>query len=154
MATASHQESFQQVCIRTLREDGARITNARVAVIEALAESSKPLTPKDLLQEVLARSPDTPVDLVSVYRTLDKLSGLALVHEMGSSGGFLPCRHSACGHDLHIILRCTRCSTTIEHDVNEPAVTPLVRFIQEDQKFKITGPAFQVDGICEDCNGG
>lgn len=153
MTIASHHEAFRETCIRALKQDGAKITNARLSVIEVLAASRQPMTPKEVLHEVVAKSPAGSVDLVSVYRTLDKLAGLALVHEVGPSGGFLPCRHSACGHDHHVILRCTGCAKIIEQDVNEAAMRPLFKFLRENRSFKVTGAAFQIDGLCEDCHG-
>jgi Fur family zinc uptake transcriptional regulator len=154
MTTASqHHETFRETCVRALKQDGAKITNARLSVIDVLAGSKKPMTPKDVLNEVLAKSPAGSVDLVSIYRTLDKLSDLALVHEVGPSGGFLPCRHSACGHDHHVILRCTGCAKIIEQDVSETAMRPLFNFLRENQSFKVTGPAFQIDGLCVGCDG-
>ncbi len=39
------KESFQDICIRTLKESGARLTKARLALIECLSESKVPLFP-------------------------------------------------------------------------------------------------------------
>lgn len=151
MDGASHNESFQQTCLRALRDGGSRVTHARVAVIDALASAAKPMSVQDVMKEVRKSSPLEPVDLVSIYRTLDKLNELELVHQVSPSGDFLPCRHAACGHDRHVMMRCRDCACIKECDVGEMTLLPLINFLSHDQGFKADGKTIQIDGVCEAC---
>ena len=151
MNSASHKESFQEICIRALRQDGARVTHARVSVIDALAPALRPMTVKDVMAEVRRSSSKDGVDLVSIYRTLDKLIELNLVHRVSPSGSFLPCHHAACGHDRHVMMRCRECACIKECDVSEAAMLPLLGFLRQQHGFEAEARALQVDGVCEDC---
>jgi Fe2+ or Zn2+ uptake regulation protein len=153
MNIAMHNEGFEAICQRALKQDGARLTHARLAVIGALAETTRPLSPKDVLSEVKRRSPGEPVDLVSIYRTLEKLRQLELVHRVAPHGAFLPCRHASCGHERHVMMHCRNCAQTKECDIPEAAIRPLLRFLSERWQFGADSHAFQIDGVCEECRG-
>ena len=151
MNSASHNESFQEICVKALRRGGARVTHARIAVIEALAEASRPMTAKDVMEKVRSLSSQETVDLVSVYRTLEKLSRLELVHRVSPNGQFLPCKHTACGHERHVMMRCRSCARVTECDVNKVNVAPLLSFLEEQHGFRADGKTLQIDGVCEGC---
>ncbi len=65
--------------IQALRDDGLRVTTARRAVCEVLAESQgEHLSAADVLERV-ARSPDISVDQSTIYRTLETLERAGLI---------------------------------------------------------------------------
>ncbi len=153
MNSALHKESFTAICLRTLKKEGSRVTQGRLEVIQTLARSDRPLSPKQVLGAVQLRSPEKAMDLVSVYRTLEKLNRLHLVHQVGPHGGFLACRHAACGHDWHMILRCQTCGRIEEHEVPDRVMQPLAWFLRDQGGFVADHHAIGIDGVCGNCNG-
>src|ERR1043165_4950826 len=88
-----------------LQENGYRLTAARRAVVEAVQNSKRALTPVQVFDA--ARKRYRALGLVSVYRTLEKLEELHLiqrVHQPQGCQAFIPAGH---GHQ-HLLL-CQRC---------------------------------------------
>ena len=151
-STDHENSTFEKACLKALRRDGSRVTQARVAVIEALAGAASPQSPKDVHGAVAELHPDAAIDLVSVYRTLEKLEGLDMVHQVAPGGHYLPCQHTQCNEGMHILIHCRRCEKLDELDVPAQAISPLVSFLRRTRDFKLSGHIFQIDGICGDCH--
>lgn len=104
---ATKQDRVQEFIDRgvdVFRQSGARITKPRLAVLEALAKAERSLSPKDLT-DIIRKSRRLPdVDLATVYRILDALAELGLVHRVGAHGDFVACEHHACKVDLHLFV--------------------------------------------------
>ena len=66
--------------LNTLHENGYRLTEARKAVVEIVAESLRALTPLEVFD--LAHAAYPALGLVSVYRTLEKLEELHLIQRV------------------------------------------------------------------------
>ena len=92
---------------------GARLTRARRAVLEVMADSRKHLSSTEIVAGVLRRAPS--VGRASVFRTLDLLSRLAIVRPTFLSGRApVYVLMSEDGHHAHIV--CPRCLKVIEID--------------------------------------
>jgi Fur family zinc uptake transcriptional regulator len=72
-----------------MRENGMRITGARMSVIHALEKADKPLTPHGIYESI--RAAGGTLDVVSVYRILAALTELGLVHHIGVVDGYVAC---------------------------------------------------------------
>jgi len=87
---------FEELCVNALRSSGGRVTDARRAVIHCLATATSAVSAKHVISKIEKSSKLPDIDQVSVYRILDTLVELGLVHRVFPSGDFIPCRHSHC----------------------------------------------------------
>ncbi|MFN8221120.1 MAG: transcriptional repressor [Fimbriimonadales bacterium] len=94
---ADKKDSFQLVkefedhALTQLRIAGYRITMPRVQVIQALGDAETALSPYQIHQKILANR--GRIDVVSVYRILNTLQDLGLVHYIGATDGYFPARN-------------------------------------------------------------
>ncbi len=154
MTTFSHHHhpSFQELCLKTLKESGARLTRARMALIESLESAREPLAPKEILQKTQDRlKGQETVDSVTIYRILDRFCELGLVHQVAPSGGYLACTHLACTEQPHIMTYCTQCRQADEIHVPDEVMAPLLWFLRSQNKFEAKKHLFQLDGTCASC---
>lgn len=138
--------TFTEHCESALRGKGARLTAGRKAIIQAIAGAHAPLTAKEISECLKGRS----VDKVSIYRTLAKLATMGLVHQV-TPGAYLPCKHTRCGHEAHVLLRCPTCGRLEETELPQAVLSPLLWFLREKHQFQPNSHVFQVDGHCEGC---
>lgn len=150
--------SYRDLCIEALRRSGCRITNARIAVIECIAKSNKPLSAPDIFDKLKkshrASANEPLLDKVSVYRVLDALLDLNLVHRVAPTGEYLACNHLQCLNVHHVILRCTECNKVEEIDIPKEVVAPLLSHMQHNLQFIPNSHLLHMDGQCLSCRGG
>ncbi len=151
MSRASRPLAYRDKCVDALRESGARITRPRMAVIGCLADSCDALSPREIADTITADRAAPRVDQVSIYRVLEILSRLGLVHQVYPSGGFVACTHIGCQSAFHALTRCEMCQNTEEIDIPESIMTPLRRYLGETAGFTATGQILQIDGTCRAC---
>jgi Fur family ferric uptake transcriptional regulator len=137
--------------VDVLRQAGGRITKPRLAVIECLANSEQALSPAAVMDRIRKSPAPTDVDLATVYRNLEALETLGLVHRVGPNGEFVACGHAACKVELHLIVHCRRCDRTEELDVPEEMLGPVKRFIQKRTGYHFDEHFMQMSGSCREC---
>lgn len=145
---------FKSHSIEALRHSGSRVTKQRIAVIECIATASKPLTAPEVFEKLSKRSSGAPLDKVSVYRVLDTLLELNLVHRIAPSGAYIACNHRSCTNVHHILSRCTECEEVKELDVPNEVVAPLLFHMKSAFQFVPDSHLLCMDGVCVDCGGG
>lgn len=149
---ASLKEKYLADSVQALKDSGARITKPRQAVLQCLASAKDPVSPRQIL-DIIQKDEATPdIDQVSVYRILEALSELGLVHQVFPSGGYMACFHQHCSAAFHVLTRCSACEKTEELDVPDDAVKRLVEHLRNEFGFTAQGHAFQVNGRCERCD--
>ncbi len=145
-------ESFKDLCVKTLKESGARLTKPRMALIECLAHSKVPLSPKVILQKTAEQLDEQEsIDAVTVYRILDRFSELGLVHQVAPNGDYIACTHLACEASTHIMTHCTSCDAAREIHVPEEVLAPMLWYLKSQNQFEPKKHLFQLDGICARC---
>ncbi len=128
-----------------LNEKGYRLTDARRAVVEIMAQSRHAITPIEIYDEARAAHP--ALGLVTVYRTLEALEEEELiqrVHRPQGCQAFVP---APTGHQ-HLLL-CQQCgqATLFEGD----DLDTLIRSIARKTGFQITEHWLQLFGLCPNC---
>ncbi len=129
-----------------LRAAGLRLTGARRAVIGVLEEQrAEHLSAEDIHR--LAKAAGRRLDLASVYRTMNVLAELGLVHraDLAHSHAHFEIDH---GEEAHLI--CTRCGETIEAADQQDVAAALAR-LAEAQGFALGRFRVEVEGTCERC---
>ncbi len=145
-------ENFKELCVKTLKESGARLTKPRMALIECLAQSKTPLSPKIILQKTAEQLDEQEtIDTVTVYRILDRFTELGLVHQVAPNGDYIACTHLACEDSTHIMTHCTDCNAVSEIHVPEEVMAPMLWFLKSQNQFEPKKHLFQLDGICSRC---
>ena len=98
----------------SLKEKNLRLTNARKIIFDILKSSERPLSPKNVCDE-LNKMSSLNADQASVYRNLMLFSKIGLAHKL-DSGKYTACqlgKHKSKGH-VHILMSCTECLSVVE----------------------------------------
>ena len=131
--------------VAVLRRSGYKITQARRAVIETLAEEASHLTAPDVVEAVQKRTPG--VGRASVYRTLELLMRVGLVQSSTLGGAAATYRLTPDRHHHHVV--CLECHKTVEFE--ECALPELERRLGERLGFELEGHLVELYGRCPDC---
>ena len=149
LESCNHSDNFVDVCTSALKGSVARITKPRLAVINCLANANGPLSAREIY-EIISKNKDLgSIDQVSVYRILEAISKLELIHQVFPSGGYLACFHSAWESMLHVLIRCSSCEEIKELDVPQETVAPMIWYLKKEQSFHADEHVFQMNGLCE-----
>jgi Fur family ferric uptake transcriptional regulator len=125
-----------------LNEAGFRSGAARRQVIELLEREDCALT----ALEIDRRLPS--VGRASVYRTLEQLEQLHLVHRVDVGGeGIAFERNDPGGHHHHMV--CERCGKLIPF--SDPALERAIEGVGEGAEFEISAHDVLLRGRCADC---
>lgn len=143
--------AYIEYCLSRLRQDGGRVTNARLAVIKILSVTTKPLSAREILAEIKSGPNSSSFDLVSVYRNLEVLLQKGLIHKVGDRGAYVPCFHSTCGVAIHLIATCGSCELTEELHVGSGVELELKRLMAEDLSLITMISTLKVEGKCRNC---
>lgn len=147
------EEGFLSTSLEALKTAGCRITRSRIAVIECIAKAEQPLSAPAIYEQLSGSGGgDVTLDKASVYRILDTLSQLNLVHRVTPEGTYLACNHRACKHSHHVLSRCTKCNEVKEVDVPSEVVAPLLFHMKHTLQFVPDSHLLHMDGICADCD--
>ena len=147
------QQSFLENCSVKIKESGGRVTQPRLAVISCLGGASQPMTARMIFEHLQESEGISNIDQVSVYRTLEMLVGLGLIHQVFPSGGYLACLHHHCEAKSHVLIRCSKCESIDEIDIPAQVIAPLVYYLQDKPGFEPELHAFQMNGVCVRCRG-
>ncbi len=128
-----------------LQAQGYRRTAPREAVVRVLAASDRALEVMDIFQQ--ARTYYHRLGLVTVYRTLDKLTEVGLVqrvHRPNGCGAYVAARE---GH-VHLVI-CLRCGR-VDYFSGED-IEPLMERVARQSGFLVQDHWLQLFGLCAEC---
>ena len=134
-----------EIWLTQLHENGYRLTAARRAVVETVAESRRAITPLEVYDA--ARKHYPALGLVSVYRTLEKLEDLQLVQRVHQPQGCQAFIAASTGHQ-HLLL-CQRCGRVTFFEGDD--LDRLIGRISNKTGYKIRDHWLQLFGLCKDC---
>jgi Fur family ferric uptake transcriptional regulator len=129
-----------------LNQKGLRLTHPRKVVMSILEAAQVPLSPQSIYQRAVDGEED--IGLVSVYRTLDLLTELALVrrvHGRDDCHGYVL---ASPGHHHHLV--CRECERAIEFTGGDD-LSALLERIQSQTGFQVDGHLLQLYGLCPEC---
>jgi Fur family transcriptional regulator, ferric uptake regulator len=130
-----------------LSQNGYKLTVQRLAVLDVIANSQEHLTPAAIHEKVRQDHPQ--IGLVTVYRTLQKLSELGLICKVQGEGKSCSYTLSPAGHHHHLV--CSECGAVA--DFTGCDLEGLVQKLTKETGFKIEGHLLQFSGICGNCQG-
>ena len=139
-----------------LRGCGYRVTVPRQVILQVLDEAKKHLSAEDIFIKVHQIYP--AIGLTTVYRTLELLVRMGLVHKFDFGDG--RARYELRGgnnemvHHHHLV--CTNCGRVIDYDDFAEEETELIKKTEKELAkkygFSIKNHTIQFYGLCKKCN--
>ena len=135
---------------------GYRITLGREAILKVLTTTDKHLSADDIYMQIHPVYPN--IGLTTIYRTLDILANLGIVHKFDFGDGRaryeLTEGPKSVHHHHHLI--CTSCNRVIDYREFIHEELELLRQtekgLSKKYNFKITNHLIQFYGLCKECN--
>ena len=125
-----------------------RLTKNQSLVLDVLIKAGQPSGAYDLLDKLRRHGFKAPLQ---VYRALEQLIGLGLVHRLESLNAFIACSHMSCqtsGATAFVI--CDRCETVQE--ICDESVSGFLASIAKKTKVKASKSNIELHGLCNGCN--
>ena len=124
-----------------------KLTKNQTLVLNVLLQAGLPLSAYSILEKLRKHGFKAPLQ---VYRALEQLIGLGLVHRLESLNAFIACSHMSCqtsGATAFVI--CDRCETVQE--ICDDSVSGFLASITKKTKMKASKSNIELHGLCNDC---
>jgi Fe2+ or Zn2+ uptake regulation protein len=138
---ADGRQSIDQV----LAKHGLKKTDLRARLLELLQKSKLPLSQRDLLHGL--ESDPQMVDRVTVYRNLNQLKELGVIHEIDTNK-YIYCSHQCQSHG-HLLLYCQSCDK--HQEVTDHKALDFFFKGMNQFQFLSSQKSVSLRGICESC---
>lgn len=126
---------------------GVRFTSLREKVYSLLLDRSGAVGAYDLLDQL--KTTEDSAKPATVYRALDFLLELGLVHKLESDNTFIACHHFDCHHPVQFLI-CEACgnvqeiqSSGLKEQLEEQAIS---------MGFKVKKQTIEAHGLCAKCH--
>jgi len=133
----------KKVCI----QHNARLTPLREQVLQLIWQNHKPLGAYDLINQ-LAQACAKPIAPPTIYRTLEFLLNLGLIHRINSLNAYIGCSSPSTQHPSHFLI-CRQCHNATE--CNHTAISREINQLSADTGFLVEQEWLEVIGLCNDC---
>ena len=141
--SASQRAVAESICAGL----GERLTPARMEAYTELMLCEKPLSAYDLIARLEERQ-QRKIAPLTVYRHLDFLMRVGLVHRLESKQAYLACDHPEHAHKSQYLL-CSACGKADE--VESEQLMRVLSKIMDQQGFEAEHSVVEVTGVCSDC---
>lgn len=132
---------------KQLSEDsGHKFTGLRTLIYKKIIKSRKPLKAYDILEDI--KESDYSAKPPTVYRTLDFLKGLGLIHKIESDNSYIACNHPN-EHSQCFFMTCEKCGDTKE--ICADSIKSQIEEKTKNSHFKISNINLEVKGQCAKC---
>ena len=125
------------------------LTNKQALVMNLLGKTKGPLSAYAILDQLHDSGFRGPAE---VYRALEKLMELGLVHRLESLNAFVACQQRTCDHQSKKTIIFTICEIcgSVQELVNN-GLEHLVRSLEKDIDFLTNRSVIELKGICSTC---
>jgi Fur family ferric uptake transcriptional regulator len=145
--SATNEAGWSEHALATLEREGFRAGAARTRVVDALARQNCCATAQEIADEL--RADDARVGIASVYRALEVLDRLGLVHrlDVGDGSARYEAAHPGGEHHHHVV--CNHCGRVAQFadDGLEQAIATLSQRLD----FAIDAHDVVLRGTCPSC---
>ena len=128
-------------------EKNARMTATRESVLRLLWQSHQPLGAYQL-QDQLSRLLNKPVAPATIYRAVDFLLGLGLIHRIASLNAYIGCPFPNSEHS-NLFMICSDCGSVAE--VAHNTLNGLLQNICDRTNFTLQSQSLELFGQCPQC---
>ena len=127
------------------------LTKNQALVFEALSNAACPLSAYTILDELREHGFRAPLQ---VYRALEKLLELGIVHRLESQNAFVACKHPTCdphdeSHDTVAFMICETCGTVAE--IADDALASQLQGLAGTANFALDQSVVELRGKCSGC---
>lgn len=129
----------------TLQHEGLKLTRARQAILQVLADAPDHLKVAEIHRRALAIDPR--IGLASVYRTMELLARLGLVRHVQTNHRHRHYAPAADDHGHHLV--CNGCGRVVEF--SDCQVDRMAKTLARRTHFLIEGHRLELYGRCPDC---
>ncbi len=127
--------------------DNQRLTKNQKVVLQALSKARKPMSAYEVLEQSKVRAQGLTAP-VTIYRALDKLQALELVHRIDSMNAYVACNQGP--HDEPVVFMiCRDCRKTVELHARECG--EMLTKLASDAAFQVANIKIEVAGTCNAC---
>lgn len=135
-----------EICAKS----NVRLTATREAILRLLWQSHQPLGAYQLQQQ-LSKVSEKPVAPPTIYRAIEFLINLGLVHRIPSLNAYVGCPFPNSEHS-NIFLICKECNTVAE--IADTRVNVLLESLCDKVDFKHETQTIEIFGCCPNCKSG
>ena len=130
---------------------GKRLTKNREKVLLVLLSAHVPLSAYQIVSEYKCHFKDR-LSAMSVYRALQFLVELRLVHRLETTNQYMACSCETVDYEdkTSQFLICNKCQAVQELDVSQQVVCEL-KTGAESRGFHLVGPQLELHGLCGNC---
>lgn len=122
-----------------------RFTSLRKRVFKLVWQQHKPIRAYDLLEKLQKTGRAAPP---TVYRALDFLLELDLIHRIESLNAYVGCTEPGCENEGHFFI-CTKCNAYAE--INSDNIKDAIKNSAQECGFEIQQQTIEIMGICPKC---
>jgi Fur family transcriptional regulator, ferric uptake regulator len=127
-----------------LHSQGYRLTPQRQLILEAVRQAGDHVTPEDVYQRVHLRDP--AISRATIYRTLDFLCELRLIHALYWGGQMY---YEVAGEEPHHHLICRTCGAVDQ--IDHMLLDDLFQAVEKKHCFTIDMDHVTLFGLCRQC---
>ena len=127
----------------------SELNNKQSLVMNLLSKSKGPLSAYQILYDLNDHGFRGPTQ---VYRVLDKLLELGLVHRLESMNAFVACQQEKChekNKEINLFTICKICGSVQELLSN--GLKNLVKSLSKDNNFLLKNSVLELSGVCSKC---
>lgn len=143
--------NYTDYALQKLKEGGLKITKPRELIVKLLVSTNKALSPYEM-KDILEKQ-NIKADVVTIYRIMEVLEGLGLVHKVLALNAYIRCNiedvnkeHKPCHH----YLLCRKCHKFEEFEGED--LENLEKTISSYyDKFQIESHYLEFVGLCKSC---
>lgn len=143
-------ENYINFSLQKLKAGGLKITKPRQMLVEFLAKSNKVLSPYEIRD--MLKKQRINADVVTIYRVLEMLETMGLVHKVLAFNGYIRCNtkdFENAENSCHHYLICKSCHKVEE--VEGEDLSALEKRIVRNHKFKVDSHYLEFIGFCAKC---
>ena len=123
------------------------LTRNQTLVYDALSQSEGPLSAYAILDGLRDHGIRAPLQ---VYRALDKLLELGLVHRLESLNSFVACQHPECdARETMVFAICAKCGKVSE--LADDRLEAQLNALAATDDFTVQVATIELRGLCRDC---
>ena len=122
------------------------LTKNQILVLDKLTAASKPQTAYSLLEQLKEHGLKAPLQ---IYRALDKLLALGLIHKLESINSFVACQHADCAHQIAGFAICDGCDQVSE--IIDDELESQIRSVAKTAGLVPKKSTMEIHGLCISC---
>lgn len=132
--------------VRICKQKNARLTATRKQVLKFIWESHKPIGAYDLLPKLAEAGFNSAPP--TVYRALDFLLEMQLIHRINSLNAFIGCSNPE-EHHANCFFICKACG--IAQEINSEPLNEMSRQLEQELGIQINEQVTEFAGVCPTC---